>query len=72
MSNTVSVRAYERKKPAKKPDPFQETIEARRAILTARWKPSIERARAEAEVNRFRDSIGYVGWFRLLKKWWGK
>jgi hypothetical protein len=66
MTNTVTVRAHERKKPAKKPDPFQSTIEARRAILAARWKPSLERARADARVNTFRDEIGFISWVRRM------
>jgi hypothetical protein len=42
---------------------------ARRHETTERLRQEIEAAK---QVNRFRDSIGYVGWFRLLKKWMGK
>jgi hypothetical protein len=66
MSNTVTVRAHERKKPAKKPDPLQPMIDARRSILEARWKPSLERARADARVNQFRDEIGFISWVRRM------
>jgi len=40
--------------------------------MFVRLRAETEMAKAQAEVNRFRDSIGYVGWFRLLKKWMGK
>jgi hypothetical protein len=66
MTNTVTVRAHERKKPAKKPDPFQSTIEARRAVLAARWKPSLGKAEADKRVNEFRDEIGFVSWVRRM------
>jgi hypothetical protein len=42
---------------------------ARRHETTERLRQEIEAAK---QVNHFRDSIGYVGWFRLLKKWMGK
>lgn len=39
MSKTVIVSSYERRKPEKKPDPFSDIIEARKAVLAKRYAP---------------------------------
>lgn len=56
MTNTVTVRAYDRKKPAKKPDPFQETIEARRAVLLGRYAPV-----PKQEQSKLRRTLFWLG-----------
>lgn len=53
---TIRVKAYERSKPEKKPDPLQREIEARKAILLGRYLPVPKR-----EQSRLRRTLFWLG-----------
>ncbi|WP_313666175.1 hypothetical protein [Shinella sp.] len=52
MTSTIRVKGYERRKPERTPDPFQDIIDARIARRRAT-------AEAFARIHSYRDSIDY-------------